>query len=111
MKMLTREEFEVQKSLLDIYRLTTIKELNRFEQIATDLTCENDRVFGSHDFKNFKVVVKPDFVGFWYYNTGEYNIVNEDKLWDILTANKNKRQLRYKNYDSYFFHQLVEEIA
>ena len=109
--MLTKGHFEVQKSLLSVYRLTTAKELKRFEQIVTDLQWENDRAFGDHDFENFKVVVRPDFVGLLYFNTGEYNIVNEGKLWDILTANKNKKQLRYKNYDSYLTHKMIEEIA
>jgi hypothetical protein len=109
--MLTKGHFEVLKSLLNVYRLVNAKELKRFEQIVTDLQWENDRAFGDHDFEKFKVVVRSDFIGLWYFSTGEYKTVNEGKLWDILTANKNKKQLRYKNYDSYFAHQMVEEIA
>lgn len=132
--MLTREQFEAQKSLLNVYRLVTIREKSHLMFIVSEVRKKNTR-FDHETYDYYGNVYKYDAdwtekfetfviesssklandkkIKIKLVETGEYKIFDESILKDILEANyDNEKELKkHKDYDHYVASILAKEIA
>ena len=131
--MLTREQFEAQKSLLNVYRLVTIREKSHLMFIVSEVRKKNTRLdYETYDyygnvykydadwtekFETFVIessskLANDKKIKIKLVETGEYKIFDESILKDILEANYNEKELKkHKDYDYYVASILAKEIA
>lgn len=132
--MLTREQFEVQKSLLNVYRLVTIREKKRLMLIVSKVRGKNTQLnYETYDyygnvykydadwtekFETFVIessssLANDKKIRIKLVETGKCEIFDELILKDILEANyDNEKELKeHKDYDHYVASILAKEIA